>query len=285
MTFDHIAILDWSAANGPNRGPDSIWLGFPDTPPENLPTRAAAAERLTAHVARALSRGERLLIGADFAFGFPQGFARALTGRDGALAVWQTLAARVRDDARHRSNRIAVAAEINRALPGNGPFWFNPTRADLPGLPHKGKERHGHGFADLRACERLARGAQSVWKLGGPGSVGSQTLTGLPVLWALRERFAGHVTIWPFEPATASVVLAEVFPTLINPAVLAATGPGQIRDAVQVTLLARALARLRDADALDPIFATPHEPGIADEGWILGLGHEATLLRAAFGRD
>jgi hypothetical protein len=285
MTFDRVAILDWSAANGPKRGCDSIWLGFNDALPENLPTRAAALARLAALVESTLQDGQRLLIGADFAFGYPQGFPRALTGRDGALAVWQTLANRVWDDPRHRSNRIAVAAAINRALPGHGPFWFNPTRTDVPGLPHKGKKRHGHGFADLRICDRRAKGAQSVWKLGGPGAVGSQALTGLPVLWTLRAGFAGKVAVWPFEPIDAPVVLAEVFPTLIDPAVRQATGADAIRDAVQVTLLARALARLQDRNRLEPLFAQPNEASIADEGWILGLGHEAELLCAACESD
>ncbi|MCB1396576.1 MAG: molybdopterin guanine dinucleotide synthesis, partial [Rhodobacteraceae bacterium] len=126
MIFDRIAILDWSAANRPRRGKDSIWLGHDSAPPENLPTRATAFDRLTALVEDALTRNQRLLIGADFAFGYPRGFARALTGQDNALALWQQLADRLQDDARNRSNRLEVAAEINRGLPGLGPFWFNP---------------------------------------------------------------------------------------------------------------------------------------------------------------
>ena len=27
MTFDRVAVLDWSAASTPKRGRDSIWLG------------------------------------------------------------------------------------------------------------------------------------------------------------------------------------------------------------------------------------------------------------------
>lgn len=276
MIFDRIAILDWSAANRPRRGKDSIWLGHDSAPPENLPTRATAFDRLTALVEDALTRNQRLLIGADFAFGYPRGFARALTGQDNALALWQQLADRLQDDARNRSNRLEVAAEINRGLPGLGPFWFNPTKTDLPGLPRKGTARHGHGFTDLRGTDRT-RGAQSVWKLGGAGAVGSQVLTGLPVLWRLRAAFPGRIAAWPFEPP-APVTLAEVFPSLLAAPVRAATAAGPVRDAVQVTLLARALATLDHQGALAPLLVPPPAP--KDEGWILGLGAEAALNAA-----
>ncbi len=72
MIFDQIAILDWSAESRPRRGKDSIWLGIagPDgVSAENLPTRRAAEARLRALVADAVARGQRLLFGADFAFG------------------------------------------------------------------------------------------------------------------------------------------------------------------------------------------------------------------------
>lgn len=275
MHFDRIAILDWSAANQPRLGKDSIWLGLAGQPPENLPTRAAAADRLAELVAETLARGQRLLIGADFAFGYPAGFAKALTGQPGALAVWDWLEARLTDDVNNRSNRFEVAARANAALPGLGPFWFNPTRIPLPDLPHKGRDRHGHGWPDHRLCDGAAKGAQSVWKLGGAGAVGSQSLTGLPRLNQLRHRFPGAVSVWPFEAPTTPVVLAEVFPSLLAPAVAMASTAETVRDAVQVSLLARALAA---QPGLAPLLTHPANPAIADEGWILGLGHEAALL-------
>lgn len=273
MIFDRIAILDWSAANQPRRGKDSIWLGLAGQPPENLPTRAAALARLQALVAETLAQGQRLLIGADFAFGYPSGFARALTGQTGALAIWDWLDARLTDDDRNRSNRFAVAATANAALPGLGPFWFNPTREALPDLPHKGNDRLGHGWPEHRLCDARAKGAQSVWKLGGAGAVGSQSVTGLPRLNQLRRRFPGAISVWPFEDPTTPVILAEVFPSILAPRV--AITRGIVRDAAQVMLLSRALAA---QPSLAPLLTHAADPAIADEGWILGLGHEAALL-------
>ena len=278
MRFDRIAILDWSAANQPRQGRDSIWLGLNDAPAINPPTRTKAEALLNALVASSLARGQRLLIGADFAFGYPQGFARALTGKPGALAVWDWLCAHLQDDAQNRSNRFQVAARMNACLPGLGPFWFNPTRLPLPELPHKGRLRHGHGLAEHRRADATASGAQSPWKLGGVGAVGSQSLTGLPVLNRLRHNFAGAVSVWPFETPTTPVVLAEVFPSLLSTEVTARLTPERIKDEVQVTLLSRTLAA---ADGWEELLKVPDLPEIADEGWILGLGHETRLRRIA----
>lgn len=278
MTPDRIAILDWSAANRPRLGADSIWLGLDDGQCWNLATRALALERLRALIAQTLAAGQTLLIGADFAFGYPRGFAQALTGQPRAMAVWAWLARHLSDSADNRSNRFEVAAAINARMPGIGPFWFNPTRRDIAHLPRKGRARRDHGFDDLRTCDRQARGAQSVWKLGGAGAVGSQTLTGIAALERLRGAFPGQIAVWPFDPPTRPVILAEVFPSILGAEVAARLGPGTVKDQVQVRVMARALAAL---PTLAPLLAPP--PGPADEGWILGLGHETALRDALCG--
>ncbi|MCC6000169.1 MAG: molybdopterin guanine dinucleotide synthesis [Pararhodobacter sp.] len=294
MTFARIAILDWSAAATPCRGADSIWLGMAAQGrihSRNLPTRQRAEALLIRLVRACRARGDRLLIGADFAFGYPAGFARALTGQADALAVWGWLAAHIRDDARNRNNRFTVAAAMNRALPGLGPFWFRPAALALPDLPARGSARHGNQMlADLRATDRASPGAQSVWKLGGAGAVGSQGLMGLPMLWRLRAAFPDAVAVWPFDAhwATAPVVLAEVFPSMLNAEIAALRQPHltgrrptrrawPVKDAVQVRLLAAALDRLSMAGRLVPLMAAlPDDPVIrTEEGWILGAGSPA----------
>ena len=294
MSFDRIAILDWSAECRPKTGRDSIWLGVAwagAVESENPATRAQAEARLKSLIEDALTAGERLLIGADFAFGYPAGFARALTGESLALAVWDWLAAHLQDDARNRNSRWDLAAAMNRALPGIGPFWFSPPGRAIPDLPAKGTLRAGHGLADLRSVDTRAPGAQSVWKLGGAGAVGSQSLTGLPVLSRLRADFPGRVAAWPFEPWDAApVVLAEVYPSLLRAEIAALTPPnsasgkadGTALDELQVRLLALALAQLAKDGRLEALFAAadPATP-LAEEGWILGVGQEQSLRAAA----
>jgi molybdopterin molybdotransferase len=283
VRFDRIAILDWSAASTTRRGKDSIWLAVvcpAGLTVENLPTRAAAQARLSALISDCVSASERLLIGADFAFGYPSGFAKDLTGSTSPLAVWAWLEKALIDGPDNANNRFQTAARMNRALPGLGPFWFRPAALDLPDLPLKGTARHSHGLPDLRLCDRRAPGAQSVWKLGGAGSVGSQALTGQAMLARLRMAHPGQISVWPFEAPSTPVILAEVYPSLLAPQVAAAERqqPGQPRDAHQVRLLAQALAGVGDLCSL----LSPDAPAdiLAEEGWILGLGHESALRAA-----
>lgn len=267
MRFDRIAVLDWSAAKGPKRGKDSIWLAVRDaagTETLNPPTRTAAEAAL----AELAARPGRTLLGADFAFGYPAGFAAALTGEARALAVWDWLAARVRDDEGHATNYRAAAAEANARFPGGGPFWGNGA-AEVAGLPRL-RPALPPGLAAHRATERAARAAgfqpKPVWQLAGAGAVGAQSLTGLPVLARLRT--ATGAAVWPFEPWTeARLVLAEVYPSL-----LPLPGGAGVKDEAQVRTLADWLwSRMQDGSLAD-LMSGPIDP---EEGWILGLPRTA----------
>lgn len=273
--FGHVVIVDWSARSSPSPArpsADAIWIGDAGGEVYHR-TRAGVESDLTARIA-GLPTGQRMLVGFDFPFAYPPGFAAAL-GCAGPLALWDWLAARISDGPDNANDRFEVAAAVNRLFPGTGPFWGRPAGLDLPDLPARGTLRHGHGLPERRAVERAVPRAQPVWKLFGNGSAGSQTLLGLPVLSRLR-RLPG-VTVWPFQPM-GRVVLAEVWPSLLSAAVAAAQGP-EIRDRVQVRVLARALLRLAAQGRLPPLFDVPDTA--RDEGWILGVGHESALRAAA----
>ncbi|SMX37796.1 molybdopterin guanine dinucleotide synthesis [Maliponia aquimaris] len=275
--FDRFVMVDWSGGNDTGRRPrkDAIWIGESGPEGERAPqyqrNRALAEDTLAERIDTALRGGERLLIGVDFPFGYPAGYARALTGQDDPLGVWRWLAERIEDRPKE-NNRFDVAAGINRRLAGgDGPFWGNGLKRDIDGLPRT-KAAYRNPFPDRRTSEARARGAFTCWQLSGAGAVGSQVLMGLPVLDRLRRHFAGRIAVWPFEPLDRPVALVEIWPTLIDPAVRVHTGPGDIRDAVQVRLLARALSRLAPAQ-LNAMLSV--EAPV--EGWIFGLGHEREL--------
>lgn len=280
VRFDRIVVVDWSANSTPKRGADSIWLGRGGAgaaPPENLPTRVSAMQALRAGIDAALGAEQRILIAFDIGFGFPHGFAQQLTGQASALAVWDWLARRITDDARNRNNRFEVAAMMNRAFAGVGPFWGRPAGREYPDLPEKGSVRHGHGLAELRQTERLCSGAHPMWKLYTTGSVGSQSLLGMAHLAGLRAEYGQSLAVWPMQPAApAQVVLAETYLSLIDPAVRMSQGYA-CKDAAQVDLLARALSG-SDMSCLMAPQAPPEV--LREEGWILGAGHGAALLRA-----
>jgi molybdopterin molybdotransferase len=277
--FDTFAMLDWSSGNdtGPRPRRDAIWLGLVrggvEESPRYFRNRVEAEAALAALIEAECAAGRRLLIGCDFPFGFPAGFARGLTGCDNPFAVWDWLET-VIEDAPQGNNRFDVAGEINGRFPGLGPFWFNGLKREIEGLPRR-DTRAGHGLPDRRRADADAPGAFSAWQMGGAGAVGGQVLIGLPVLNRLRRLFYGQVAVWPFEVLDKPVALVEAWPGLINPVVKRAEAAGGIRDAHQVRLMVRALARLNPAT-----LAAMLDVSAPEEGWILGLGHEEELMAA-----
>ncbi len=244
-----------------------------EEPPVYLRNRVFAEQAICDLIDTELAAGRRLCIGFDFPFGYPKGFARALTGGDDPLVLWDWFEARI-EDAPNANNRFDLAASINAMFPGTGPYWFNGLRRDIPDLTRKDM-RVDHGMIERRVCEAQTKGAFTCWQLGGGGAVGGQVLTGLPVLARLRRRYPKAISVWPFQPLETPVALIEIWPGLINKAVKRAEARGGIRDAHQVQLLARALSRLA-SDELTQMLAVD----APEEGWIMGRNHEDALERA-----
>lgn len=283
--FDRVIVVDWSAANLPtsltNRA-NAVWIGCHDLEGGaewHHRTRASAEAQLVTLIDTARASGQRVLIGCDFAMGYPAGFAARLTGEARAKAVWRWLAEAI-TDIDNRNNRFEVATRINTLFPeGPGPFWSHPSGQSWPGLPFRrvGIDYDALGLSETRAAEAAVPRAKSPWMLFNPGSVGSQSLLGLPMIHRLSQ-LAG-VAVWPFAPPDAPVVLAEVYPSLLaGPVAILANGEGLTADQAQVRLLSRALYRLARADRLGPLFDAP--PEAAEEGWILGAHHAPLLAEA-----
>jgi len=277
---DEVVIVDWNAGNdtGPRPRRDAIWIGAVTggaaEPPVYCRNRIIAEAWLTERIEAALTAGRRLFLGFDFALGYPRGFAGAVTGSDDPLALWAWLAARI-EDAPDANNRYDVAAALNRLFPGIGPFWGNVLGREVADLPRRGNDRTWRWAEPRRLAERRAPGAFEVWQLAYAGAVGSQVLTGLPLLGRLRRRFAPYVAAWPLERADRPVALVEVFPSLISAAIARAAPDEPIRDRAQVDCLARAVAGLPPRVMAQALAARADE-----EGWIFGIGHEVALERA-----
>ena len=285
--FDTFVMVDWSAATVPRTGRDSIWIcrhASDGERLENPPTRRAAKNLLGEWLAAAVERGERMLLGFDFPFGYPAGFAARLGLRGPAWrAVWDEIAQLLEDTDRNVNNRFAVAAELNRRV-SNGcfPFWGRPPGFNTPFLGPKHHRAHeGGGLAERRLVDLHIPSAQPCWKLLGTGSVGGQALTGIPIARALRDdpRWADRARVWPFEtglyaPEQGAVVIAEVYPSLwaVSPAA------GEPKDAAQVRSVARFFAESDRAGKLPSLFAG--DPTLTreqrrrvetEEAWTLGV--------------
>lgn len=262
MWFDDFVMVDWSGGNdrGPRPCADAIWIGEAGADPIYMRNRLLAEAWLAERIETALRDGTRLCLGFDFPFGYPAGFAEALTGTEDVFALWQWFSDRI-EDAPKANNRFDVAGLINRRFGGRGPFWANALKRDIDGLPRR-KTQYHNPFAQRRRVETLAKGAFTCWQMAGAGAVGSQVMMGLPVLHRLRDRFRDHVAVWPFDPQDRPVAFVEIWPSLTVKTV----PDGWIKDAWQVHDVARYLSELRP-DALAAMLTVD----AAAEGWILGV--------------
>jgi hypothetical protein len=289
-------VVDWSASSVPKQGRDSIWIavlehGALAPTLHNPPTRHDAEHLIETVLDTHTDR--RVLLGIDVGLGYPHGFAVA-AGLDTSpawSAVWQHLAHTLDDQPDNTNNRFDVAAALNaRTGEGPGPFWgttstrhVTPTlaRTKAPGFPTASTPP----LAEFRHTERvlrdLGRRPASVWQLAGAGSVGSQSLTAIPLLHRLRQRASSHVRVWPFDTGLvddptlgdrAAVVVAEVWPSAVE----VDASLHAVRDAAQVTALGTRLAALDTVGGLGRLFA-PQVPGhivdavLDEEGWVLGV--------------
>lgn len=284
--FDRILVIDWSSSNGRNKGKDSIWVADSAGKSVNLPTRHEAITFVERATVRTQSHNERMLIGWDFAFGYPAGFAAAIGAKDWE-GVWRRLHAAVKDTPENKSNRFEVGAAINRALSQEpGPFWGHNGKMRPKGLhpkryPDGDRHRWTYPFAYTRFIERHLKtqklSASSVFQLAYNGCVGSQTLLGIAHLQGLRERFGTTLKIWPFETDFANTLSAPVICAEIYPSAHRVPDGPEVKDQRQVEAVLRDFEAWNTDGTLAKKMNAPSLHGEArkavrhEEGWIIGF--------------
>jgi hypothetical protein len=298
LEFDCYVIVDWSASNKPNTGADSIWycqaLRSGDcvevSSPRNPPTRCEAIEEIRGLLRQCKARGYMTLVGFDFPYGYPAGFAFALglKKKPAWRAVWNELLSQIKDAPDNSNNRFEVAASLSRRISAEDfPFWGCPPRKACKNLAARRSRKHGqHDLREFRLTERRIRGPQSAWKLYGAGAVGSQALIGISYVAKLRDDndLACVSRVWPFEVGLDRLVArekrdwlilhAEIYPSIVR----ADPKPNEVRDSAQVRTLASCFARADEMGTLSrlfwgPLCASAEELSTvqAEEGWILGV--------------
>ena len=299
--FDAYIMVDWSAAAKPSLGANSIWIGILAKDARlklqyrgvNIDTRLKARAFIEDMVAKLTKRGDKVLIGFDFSLGFPAGTAAALGLDTSAQAPWQAtyahLASKLKDKPDNSNARYAIAAGLNYAISKSAfPFWGAPARDVVSTLSATRPDYDGGSLPEYLICENYLKEKKigqpkSVWQLAYTGSVGSQTLTGIPHVHALRQAWPTS-RIWPFELGTEAlsaealegidVVMAEIYPALVK----AKPEKGEVADEAQVREIARHYADLDEKGRLAAAFSTAKSLSpeqnrhiTEEEGWILGV--------------
>lgn len=296
--FDVYLMVDWSSKSTPATGKDSVWLGWGEWDGlllregnENPRTRCLALSRMREMLEQWQRTDKRVLLGLDFAFGYPCGFAAALGfTRPAWRAILEHFHQHVQDDMANRHNRDLFASACNACIGGGpGPFWGCHAGAVTANLT---TQRIGQfdfpyrGLENYRTTEDRVRSrgitTQPVWKLNQGVSVGGQTILGIKYLadlrWHSPETLSETMRIWPFEtgwglPTDGRIVIAEIFPSLLP---LDEDIAESVNDLAQVRTCVRHAAQLDAQGQLaawfgqPPSLAMPHsENALTEEGWIL----------------
>ncbi len=292
--FDNYLMVDWSAANKTNSGSDSIWIGLLRRDVRlqlkfesfNPPTRQEAYAKIIELLESFEKRGDKTLIGFDFCLGYPSGTSEAL-GLKGKPqeAIYEFLNKEVIDKPQKDNNRFSVASMMNRRI-SNGPFpfWGCPAKDVLTTLqPKKTKEHDESTLSEYRLTEKIAKAASPVWKLYTPGSVGSQTIMGIPYVYKLRKHFKNS-KLWPFEIGldalneeifeNTNIIITEIYPSMLK----LKKDTSEVKDLFQVRTIAEYFANLDEERKLGTLFQTNQklsdedkEKITSEEGWILGF--------------
>lgn len=297
--FDHFIVIDWSSRTKPSpRKPskDAIWVGETSasgrTVTRYFRTRHDCIQYLERRLVRLAKKKSRVLVGWDFAFGYPKGLAKALRlgKKKPWKKIWKLLSRLVTDTTGNSNNRFSVGGDLNRRITGgSGPFWGVP--AGQSGVFLGSRKDFNYPvttkrvtLAERRLVEARCKKMQSPWKLAYTGSVGGQSLLGIPRVHALSNRHQGLRDIsqvWPFEthflekisPEGPLVLHAEIYPSSLK-----MPRKDKILDREQVKVYCRWLWETQQNGELTRILAGPskltkaeRKAAIRHEGWVLGV--------------
>ena len=186
MTMERVIAIDWSGAKlGAER---KIWIAEARDGDLVLIENGRSREEVTRWLIEEAGKGDRLLVGIDFAFSTPVWFL-AERGFGSARDLW--LAAR------------ESAEEWLRQC--DHPFWGRPGKKCVIA-----KEQRFRRTEDRTS-------AQSVFQIGGAGAVGTGSLRGLTTLCALQ---AGGFDVWPFDdPSSERSLVVEIYPRVWSPGI------------------------------------------------------------------
>lgn len=284
--FDGFVAIDWSGAV---RNYDGIAVAI-CRPGRAAPRLIKATgvrwtrKTIAGWLKSQLGSGHRLLIGFDFAFGFPfetgGGYLGGKApGIDDIFSLWTLIEARSSGDPDFGCMRFIDDADYTSL------FWLQGSRP-LHWIERKRRTEF--------ACAELTKTRpDSLYKMLHSKQVGKASITGMRVLHHIRAGMTGRVAIWPFEKVRESAIV-EIYPTMFRKMATGAIAKIRSRQQLNVALGRIGSQPMRsikadfsdhETDALlsaaglrkiasDPAIWSPPEtrsPRVQREGWIFGV--------------
>ncbi len=263
MKFNRFIGIDYSGAETPESRIKGLQIcvavqnGEPGLIRPVLPFKNWSRREVAHWLLAELQRGDRLLIGIDHGFSFPQSYFDRY-----GLGSWPTF---LDDFCRYwPTDQPHCYVDFIR----DGIWWQRHPKphGERTGLPD-----------ELRLCEQWSSSAKSVFRFDVQGSVAKSTHAGIPWLRFLREELGGKVFFWPFDgwlPPAGVSVIAEVYPSIFRNRYDANSSrtPDE-RDAYSVARWLEESSRRGILDRyFDPPLTLTERQTAALEGWILGIG-------------
>jgi len=263
--FDRFIGIDYSGAQTPearlkglrvySATPGQLPVEVACPKSETGPVRYWSRQDIAHWLLERLQTGERLLIGLDHGFSFPETYFR----RYGLTSWLQFL-----DDFCRYWPTDQPYCYVDFIRDGN---WWD-RHPKLPG------ERTGE-TSWFRLCEQWTSSAKSVFLFDVQGSVAKSTHTGIPWLRFLRQQAGEKLFFWPFDgwqPTEGQSVIVEIYPSIFRNRY---PREGRTVDQQDAYAVARWMEETVRKNALNHYLNPPltlvERQTAALEGWILGI--------------
>jgi hypothetical protein len=229
--FDLYAFADYSGSKSEYQQRKAIALSVIDNNKKQLYTdhtytRESLRNFFITILVKASSEKKRIMFGFDHSYSFPVGFYDIVAGEK--WETWEQLLdllynggqelPPVNDRPREWAKAVNDLICKRLGLP-KGPFWgpnFKEQQKS-PEFPFK-----SWNMKEKRLVEERVPQTKPVYKIGGPGSVGLQSIYGIQNLVELRNEIRSRgieLFCWPFDGwdlPSSGHMLVEIYPKLFN---------------------------------------------------------------------
>jgi len=207
--FDTFVAIDWSGAHHPYNGIAVARCTRGRSAPQLVPPRVGARwtrTEIATWLCEELKGTRRLLIGMDFAFGFPfgenGGYLQGRTQEPKTIFdLWELIDECSGDDADFGCRRFT-------SDPRYASLFWKSGRLPEQWIEHKRR-------TELACATTTGTRPETVYKLIGSKQVGKASITGIRVLQHVRQVRNSDVSFWPFQRPDRSTI-AEIYPTLFR---------------------------------------------------------------------